>query len=895
MTKIPIHSIEVNEAINALNSRQSGLSSSEVEDKRLEFGYNEIEETAKRSPLLLFLKQFKSLLIGILMIAALISAVSGYMVDAYVIMAVVILNSIIGFLQEYRAEQAVEALKKMVVSKAKVLRDGELVTINSRELVPGDIVVLEEGDSIPADGRLIEVKNLRSIEAALTGESVPVAKTTQTFDESTAMADRLNMVYKGTFVAAGYGKMLVVGTGKNTELGEIAETLSGIRNDKTNFQVKSDRLARQMAFIAIFSAMVLFLTGYFLRDMNLTEIALTSLAALVSAIPEGLPAILSVVLAVGANRMAKNNAVVREFSATEALGSVTTIVTDKTGTLTMNVLTVRKLFIPGISEFSVSGDGWAPIGEIKTEEGSYPNEAAKAIELVAEIAQNCTNASITKTATGYELSGDPTEGALMVLARKIRDGKKLNREKTDDIPFNSDLKMRASLVRVDDKNLLMVVGAPEKVLERCKSSLQADGRSVTIDDSLSKQLAGVMESWANEALRVIALGYKEMPIGTSQICTDDLTDLTFAAFTGMIDPPRPEVPQAIRNCHAAGIRVIMATGDHVSTAAAIARQIGIIPESAMGRVAITEADLVKLSPEEFEEVVSKVNVFARLTPIMKLRIAEVLQSKGELIAMTGDGVNDAPTLKKADIGISMGIMGTDVARSASQIVLTDDNFSSIVKAVEQGRIVFKNARNASFFLVTTNFAEITTLLTTIAFGFPVPLTATQILWLNLVTDGACGIALSVEESHKDVLKDKPIDRKENILTKEIVPFLLIMMTLMATLSVLTFKYYVHEEGIDKARTAVFVIMAFTQLFNSLNMRALRRSVFEIGLFSNKYLNLGIIVSIILILLIIETPGIQDIFSFDTVYLGEFLILFALSSLVLVAGEIYKWFRYRNHR
>lgn len=889
-------SLSVEETIKKLSSGLQGLSEEEAAYRIEQFGYNEIPEAGKRSWVAILLKQFKSAIFLILLVAALISAMTGDMIDVYVILAVIAINATIGFVQEMRAERAIASLKSMLAPTAKVIRNGKKKSIAARELVPGDIIVLEEGDNIPADARLIEVKNLRTMEAALTGESVPIIKRVDPLPASTSLADCRNIVWKGTFVAGGYALAIVTTTGIHTAIGDIARTLKRIKAGKTNFQKKTDRLARQMALIAVVSASALFLVSYFFYRATLEEIMLISIATLVSSIPEGLPAVLSIVLAIGAYRMSQRKAIIREFTATETLGAVTTIITDKTGTLTQNSLTIKKISVYGSPDVEVTGDGWSPTGVFQTAQQEISVANQSELLPLLRIARWCNNAELVydEEKKSYQLIGDPTEGALLVMARKAELEEVLTAQKTDDLPFNSLLKLRASLIEFDQKKQLIVVGAPEQLLDRCSSVLTKQG-TITLTAPITNELQKKIEQWSENALRVIALAYRDEPLHTKTIDENKLTDLVFAGIVGMIDPPRPDVAHAVALCRQAGIRVIMATGDHVNTAVAIARATGIMgKEENEQTAAITEKQLLQLNEKEFEEVVIKINVFARLTPIMKMRIAEKLQQKGELIAMTGDGVNDAPALKKADVGVAMGIMGTDVARDAAKVVLADDNFSTIVNAVEEGRIVFTNARQTSFFLVTTNVAEVFTLISAISLGLPPPLTATQILWLNLVTDGVCDISLATEKGHGDVLQEKPIDPKENILNKSIIPFLIINASLMTLLALGVFIWYLPK-NIEKARSAAFITMAFCQLFNALNMRSLKLSLFQIGPLTNKYLIIAIVFSIIVQAMIIEVPFLERLFRFEPVSAGEFMTFALLASVILWAGELYKFFRYRYFR
>ncbi|MDH3323535.1 MAG: HAD-IC family P-type ATPase, partial [Flavobacteriaceae bacterium] len=769
----------------------------------------------------------------------------------------------------------------------KVLREGKLTTVLSSQLVPGDVMVLEEGDSIAADGRIIQSKNFRTIEASLTGESLPVSKKEAIYPEQTALAERKNMVWKGTFVAGGYAKVLITGTGIKTAFGDISESLGKIKTKRTYFMKKTDVLAKHMSVIAVSSAVLIFFIGYFYRHFALEEILLISIAALVAAIPEGLPAVISIVLAIGANRMAKRNAIIREFTATEALGAVTAILTDKTGTLTKNSLTVRNVYIHGISDYTVTGVGWFPAGNFIQEKTIIETEHNKALQKLLKIAAVSNNSEFrhNRQNNSYELIGDPTEGALSVLARKGGlNADNFQQYKLDDLPFDSTTKFRATLIKEDKHRELFVTGAPEKLLERSSYVLKPEG-ATKLKKNDKEQIQQKISDWSNQSMRVIALAYKRQDL--DKIDEGRIDDLVFVGLTGMMDPPREDSKEAVEKCKEAGIRVIMLTGDHVNTAVAIAKKTGIIDHTIENDVvALTEQQLVRLDPEEFDKAIKNISVFARLSPNMKLKIAQHLQAMGHLIAMTGDGVNDAPVIKQADVGISMGIMGTDVARDCSDVVLADDNFSTIVNAVEEGRIVFTNSRQTSFFLVTTNIAESVTLLVSILLGLPLPLTATQILWLNLVTDGVTDMALATESGHGEIMKTKPVQKNENILNKEVLPFLFINVVLMTGLSLLAFYYYLND-SLEQGRTGVFIIMAFTQLFNVFNLRSIRRSVFEIGLFSNRYINLAVSISVLLLIAVTEVPVLSKIFSFKSLPFTDLIILFLLSSLVLWMAELYK--------
>lgn len=892
------HSQPPEEALLNLKSSVNGLDMASVEKNRTKYGWNEIPEKGKIHWIWILIRQFKSLLVAILFVAAGISWFIGDILDVYVILGIVVLNAAIGFFLEQKAEKAISALKKMMVVKARVIRDGKSHIVMARELVPGDLVVLEEGDSIPADCRIIEAKNLRCIEASLTGESVPVGKQIEALPENTVLADQKNMLFKGTFVASGFAKALVCGTGIDTAIGDIADTLSSIKTGKTNFQKKTDILATQMSVLAIASAILLFILGYYLSNLSTEELMLISIAALVAAIPEGMPAILSLVLAIGSHRMAKRNVIIRQLNSVETLGAVTVIITDKTGTLTQNRLSVKEIKQADEQEFKVEAEGIFLIRNKDQNPTKIDTQKIPVLHKLLQIAAISNNSEIkfNEEKKRDEIVGDPTEGALKVMAgiggvvlADLDKSKKL-----DDLPFNSKLKYRATLFETTDGRELFVIGAPEKILELSNRFLDQEGEK-TKNQENKKKIERKIEEWSHAAMRVIGLAYKTMDSNTEKILEGDISDLVFAGIVSMTDPPRPDVKQSIQKCRNAGIRVIMATGDHVNTAMAIARETGIISDHKQNQTkALSETDLLDLDENGFAEAIHKIDVFARLTPRMKLRIADHLQAKGELIAMTGDGVNDAPALKKADVGVAMGIMGTDVARDASDVVLADDNFSTIVNAVEEGRIVFTNVRQTSFFLITTNFASVSILIILVAMGYPIALTATQILWLNLVTDGVADLALAAEKGHGDELSIKPVQKNENILTLRALPILLLIALFMTGLSILTYFYYLPK-GIETARTMVFIVMASTQLFNLYNMRAIKKSVFKIGFFSNPYINISMLFSFAILIGIIEIPFFSNLFKFVLVNPWEFAELIAISSVVLWMGELFKWVKHKSSK
>ena len=902
--KYPYYSISVDATLERLQTNKDGLTEEEAKQRLGKIGLNELTGTEGINPVLLFLKQFKDFLILILFLAAGVAWYADQRIDVYVILGVILFNAILGFLQEYRAEKAILALKSMIKQETTVVRNGKARTMEAKLLVPGDIIKLEEGNSIPADARLIAGKNLQTVEASLTGESLPVEKKTEPLDEKSNLGDRVNMLFKGTHVARGTATAVVTGTGPNTELGKISQSLGDIKTTSTNFRKKTQRLAKQMAIISVATSAVVFVLGFYVRDYAFEEVLLITVATLVSSIPEGLPAVISIVLAIGAKRMADQNAIIREFTATEMLGSISVILTDKTGTLTKSILTVKRIFLGSGKELEVTGTGYAVEGDITHNEEEVSIKDDAVLTKLLFIAEVCNNARLQEQQDKADegngnndddkATGDPTEIALLVLSRKAQAGNDSflpESEKIDDLPFSSEQKFRATLVDTEGKRELLAVGAPEKILELSSQVLSADGPQELTDETRG-QILEKMEDWAGQAMRVLALAYKDADGNADALSADQVKDLVWVGITGIVDPPRGGVQEAVGACKTAGIRVMMLTGDHKKTGAAIAREVGIL-EDGQARDEYPEAlqeNELEEQDNRFDELVDNVSVFTRVSPTTKLRIAEYLQDKGHLIAMTGDGVNDAPALKRADVGIAMGIRGTDVAKDASQIVLSDDNFATIVRAIREGRIVFQNVRQTSFFLLTTNFAFVLVFIVAITVGWPFPLTATQILWVNLVTDGVMELGLAAERGHGEIMKQKPVARDANILDKSVIPYLLLMSVVMLALSLAVFSYYLQVD-LELAHTAVFIAIAMTQVFNTFNMRSIDRSLFSIGAFSNKYVNIAFVVSVALQLLVVYTPFLSNVFRFEKLPILDLLVILLLSSSVIWFAEIYKRIRF----
>ena len=905
------HSKPAEKVLKELSSHSEGLSLKEAKSRLEKFGPNEIPEKKAVHPVFLFLKQFRSWLIYVLIGAAIFSWWTKHFFDFYIILAVLLFNAIMGFIQEYKAEKAIAALRKMVVDFTKGIREGDLLNIPVKELVSGDIILVEEGDRIPADARLLEIKNLRIMEASLTGESIPVDKELKELPENTPLADQENMIWLGTFVASGQAKAVVTATGLNTALGKIAQSLEEIKPPKTHFRQKTDFLAKQMAALAFIGASLAFLIGFIFEHIEFGEMFRFAVAALVSGIPEGLPAVLVIVLAIGAHRMASRNAIVRNLQATETLGVVNIIAVDKTGTLTQNIMNAENVVLLDQEEIKITGDSWKPRGEfIQKGKVFFPleNSQLKKLLHICSIGNGARLIKEDGKKESYKIIGDPTEGALVVLAEKAGIKKEILLEKekiVDEMPFSSELKYAAYLVELPEEKekQIYLVGAPEAILKACTLGKGKGEKERILEEKEKKEILKKIEGLAKKGLRVLALAYKKVPPTTEKMSEDLIKDFIFVGMVGMKDPLRPEAKESIAKAKRAGIRVIMKTGDHKETALAIAKEVGLITGEEKGKypLVLTEKDLEKLSEKEFNEVVDNVPIFARLTPQMKLRLLESLQKKGHIVAMTGDGVNDALALKRADVGIAMGEIGTDVARESSDMVLVDDNFASIINAVEEGRKVFTNVRQASFFLITTSFAEIVTLIISLIIGVylwkePILiLLPAAIIFMNLVTDGFADVALAAEPRHEDVLDRPPRKKEENIISRESLPFLGLMVIIMATLTIFIFKVFLAENCLEKARAGAFAVMAITQLFNAFNMRSLAQSVFKIGFFSNKFLVIGLAISFLLIVSALFIEPIAVRFGFAILNLSEFLIILLLSSSVFWLGELYKYFKRKKSK
>ncbi len=906
--------------MKALGTQPSGLSYEEVEKRLKETGRNIIPKEKETPPLFLLLNQFKSIVIYVLLGATALSLLFHNWVDAGVIFIVVIINVTIGFLQTYRADHTIRLLRKLIRNKTKVVREGRLHEVDAAEIVPGDILSIRMGDSIPADARLVEVKNFETDESPLTGESLPEGKHTDLLPKETPIAEKKNMVWAGTVAVQGRAIAVVVTTGKHTEFGKIAEAVGKIKRPKTHFEKKTGELVLFMVVVASLGALTTFLLGYLFRGISLFDILLFSMASLVSGIPEGLPAALAIVLAVGSWRMARRNAVIRRLPATETLGAVDIILTDKTGTLTENKMEALRVVLSD-EEITVEPAATDILRGTFSRDGNQiiPLEEPH-LKKVLHIATIANNASVIQDGK-LELLGSPTELALLVLGMRAGISKEIlssHEREINEIPFNQNIKLHATLIERGDpestqERELYVAGAFERILEKSSRVLSSKGEG-PFNDTLLDRFLSRAESLMEEGYRLIGVGYRVMPARKQALSEDDIADLTFAGVIALSDPIRKEVPDAIAKTREAGIRVIMITGDHPRTALSVATAIGLVslPDTDnSAEILLTENEVAKLSDKELlENIHGGVSIFARVTPVTKLRITKLLQGEGHLVAVTGDGTNDAPALKQADVGIAMGKQGTDIARESAEMILMDDNFASVVSAVEEGRVVFTNIRQVSFFLVTTNVAEDITILTALALGWGLPLLPIHILWLNLVTDGAVTAPLALEPSHGE-LKKHPIRLKEHIISLEIVPLLIITGILMAGGTL--FLYQVvggGEENREHARALAFTSMAFFQIFNALNLRSLRKSLFRINPLSNRWLLWGIIGSLIVQVTIINLPlFIRTVFPssprgeaaaewfgrvlrFDPLTIREWILVLLISSSVFFAVELYKFVRRR---
>jgi Ca2+-transporting ATPase len=855
----------------------TGLTAAEAAERLARYGPNELQAAQPVAPWRILLAQFRNVLIMILLLAVALSVALGHATEAIVISAIVLLAAVLGFVQEYRAERAIEALGRMAAPRATALRDGAEVDVPAREVVPGDVLLLRAGDRVSADGRVIEAFSLQVEESALTGESVPVEKRAEAItSDALPLGDRVNMVYAGTAVSYGRGRTIVTETGMATEFGAVARMLDTIERAKTPLQVSLDRVAVLLARAAIVIVALVVALG-FVRGEPLVEMLLFGTALAVAVVPEALPAVLTISLTLAAQKMARRNALVRRLSAVETLGSVSVICSDKTGTLTKNEMTVRRVYAGG-ELLELSGAGYDIEGSVLRDGSTVePTEALSETFCGAVLA---SDASLVARDGTWEVRGDPTEGALVVAAAKTgisREALEERLTRVDEIPFTSESKRMTALYETPEGLVAYAKGAPEVILESCARVLSATGET-QLDAAGRQTIVDAAREMAEQALRVLAVARR-----ADATHENAEGELTFLGLVGMLDPPRPEARDAVATCVRAGISPVMITGDHPLTAAAIARELGILTD---GR-AVTGRDLDAMDDEELIREIERIQVYARVSPEHKLRVVTALQGQGHAVAMTGDGVNDAPALKKADIGVAMGITGTDVAKEAAAMTLTDDNFASIVAAVEAGRGVFANIRKYLMYLLAANLGEIILLLGASLLGRPLPLSAVQILYVNLATDGLPALALSVDPNEDDLMRRPPRSRRTGIFTRPVVA-LLVVGGLWSGLVTLTLFLLLlgADRPLEEAMTVTFATLVAIEFFKAYSFRSDRHSVARRPL-ANRWLNLAVGWEVVLLMLVLHVPLLQDAFGTQALSPETWLLVLGTAFTIVPVLEIAK--------
>ncbi|HXF97948.1 MAG TPA: cation-translocating P-type ATPase [Gaiellaceae bacterium] len=871
------HALEVEEAAARLDADlEAGLSSRAAAERLARYGPNELEAAGAVRPWRLLLDQFKNVLILILLAAVGLSVVLGHATEAIVISVIVLLAALLGFVQEYRAERAIEALRRLAAPTATVLRDGEETEVAARDLVPGDVLLLRAGDKVSADGRLVEAVNLQVEESALTGESHPVEKRTEAVPGDVSVAARANMVYAGTAVTYGRGRALVVATGMSTEFGGIARLLETIERAKTPLQESLDRVAMVLARAALVIVLIVVSLGL-VRGQPFFDMLLFGTALAVAVVPEALPAVITISLTLAAQRMVRRNVLVRRLPAIETLGSVSVICTDKTGTLTRDEMTVRRIYAGG-ELLELSGAGYEPEGEVLR--AGTPVEPPPALVETLRGAALASDARLVREEGQWAVRGDPTEGALLVAAAKVGlDREELERRcpRVAEIPFTSESKRMTTIHETPEGRLAYQKGAPEVVLAACTRVLGPSGEE-PLDPAKRDALAEVARAMAGDALRVLAVARRrEATLENAE------RELTLLGLVGMLDPPRPEAKPAVETCLQAGIRPVMITGDHPLTAQAIARELGILTH---GR-AVTGSELDAMDDAELEREIEAIQVYARVAPEHKLRVVSALQAKGHAVAVTGDGVNDAPALKKADIGVAMGITGTDVAKEAAAMTLTDDNFASIVAAVEAGRGVFANIKKYLMYLLAANLGEIGLLLGSSLLGRPLPLSAVQILYVNLATDGLPALALSLDPHESDLMRQPPRRRREGIFTRPVVTLIGVGGIWSALVTLALFSFALSSgRPLEEAMTITFATLVVIEFFKAYSYRSDRRSVLERP-FANRWLNLAILWELFLVTLVLNVPFLQDAFGTESLSAGTWLLVVGAAATIVPVLEVAK--------
>lgn len=856
------------ESLNDFNVSKSGLSSKQAKENLEAYGLNELNQKKKKSIIQVFFSQFKDLLIFILIAAGIISMLSNNVESTIVIFAVIILNAILGTVQHFKAEQSLDSLKALSAPSAKVIRDGKKIEIPSKNVVPGDILVLEAGDLITADGRVIESYSLQVNESSLTGESLSVDKVTDKIEsQEVALGDQKNMVFSGSLVIYGRALVVVTSTGMKTEIGKIATLMEETQEKKTPLQVSLDDFSKKLAIIILGICVIVFGLSLY-RKMPVLDSLMFAVALAVAAIPEALSSIVTIVLALGTQKMAKENAIIKKLRAVEGLGSVSIICSDKTGTLTQNKMTVRKIYVDG-----------------KLINGSEISLNNKVEEYLIKNSILC-NDSTSKD--GKEI-GDPTEVALVNLGHEILINEVELRSKYErlaEIPFDSDRKLMSTLHKIDNKNIMFTKGALDVILDRVKFIMTSDGvRELTENDK--NEILDVNRRLSESGLRVLSFAYKELN-EIKELNLNDEYNYTFIGLISMIDPPREESKQAVADCIMAGIKPIMITGDHKITASAIAKEIGILRD---GDRAIEGLEIDKMSDEELKENIEHISVYARVSPEHKIRIVRAWQEKGQIVAMTGDGVNDAPALKQADIGIAMGITGTEVSKDAASVILTDDNFATIVKSVSNGRSIYNNIRSSIKFLLSGNTSGIIAVLYSSIMALPMPFAAVHLLFINLLTDSLPAIAIGMEQSNKDLLKDKPRGKDESILNKDFLLGLGVEGLLIGIFTIIAFYAGNPMKTPLTASTMAFATLCLARLFHGFNCRG-KGSIFKLGVFSNKYVWYAFAVGLVLLNAVLFIPGLQGLFEVENLMTSQYITIYVLAfipTLIIqftkVIGEI----------
>jgi len=926
------HSKPIIELVDTFRSHlEHGLSQSEARERIEKFGANELSERPRPGFLALLWDQFNNYLVIILIIAAGVSLSLGEVVDSIAILVIVVLNSVVGVIQESKAEQALAALQKMAAPQAQVIRDGRQMTVPGREIVVGDIVVLEAGNYVPADLRLIETINLKIEEASLTGESVPVEKNSAVvLDSEIPLGERSNSAFMGTLISYGRGRGLVTGTGMNTQIGLIAEMIQSFETEPTPLQKKLEHLGKVLGTACLGICAVVFIYGLF-RDTHLTQalgggffeylkaeekdivnLFMTAVSLAIAAVPEGLPAIVTICLALGMQRMIKHHALIRKLPAVETLGCATVVCTDKTGTLTQNEMTVVQAWTGG-KRLRISGEGYSPEGAFRIGDDEFAARSDADTALLLHGALLCNDALLEEKtddagSRSWRIVGDPTEGALVVAAAKSgysRDEASLVLPRVQEVPFDSDRKRMSTIHRADSEAaaalfaglgvtplIAFVKGAPDVILELCTQQLEG-GQAVALSDAQRSAILEQNHLMASSALRVLAVACRPLAELPSTISPETVEkNLVFVGLLGMIDPPRPEVIDALKRSRSAGLKSVMVTGDYQDTAAAIARDIGLLTP---GGLVLTGPEIEKLSDQELADRVDQLDVCCRVSPQHKTRIVDALKARGHVVAMTGDGVNDAPALKRANIGIAMGITGSDVAKQTADMILTDDNFASIVAAIEQGRIIYSNIRKFVYFLLACNVGEILIIFGSMVIGLPIPLKPVQLLWLNLVTDGAPALALGLEKGDPDIMAQPPRSPTEPVINRDMAIGIGVVgvVDALAVLAAFYLALQRYPGQLAVAQTIAFATLCSSELIRAFTARSEYHSVFSIGVFSNRAMVWAVGVSLLLVLMVIYVPFLQPFFDTVPLTVGDWLMMLPFFFASPLAMELLKvYFRSR---